>query len=107
MVLALNNLQRLTAIKPNQPTDTLMVTFDITNLYSNIPHELGTQAISFWIEKYPEILHNKFITEGIEIILNNNFFQFNNINYIQTLGTTMGTKMAPTYETLTLAYLKS
>ena len=33
-------------------------------------------------------------------------FQFNNINYTQTLGTAMGTKMAPTYSTLTLAYLE-
>ena len=37
----------------------------------------------------------------IKIILNNNPFQFNNITYIQTLGTAMGTKMAPTYATLT------
>ena len=43
---------------------------------------------------------------GIEIILNNNSFQFDNINYIQILGTAMGTKMAPTYTTLTLAYLE-
>ena len=46
------------------------------------------------------------IIEGIEIILNNNFFQFNHINYIQTLGTAMGTKMAPTFAILTLAYLE-
>ena len=46
------------------------------------------------------------IIEGTEIILNNNSFQFNNINYIQTLGTAMGTKMAPTYATLTLEYLE-
>ena len=44
--------------------------------------------------------------EDIEIILKNNSFQFNNINYIQTLGTAMGTKMVPTYTTLTLAYLE-
>ena len=31
---------------------------------------------------------------------------FNNINDIQTLGTTLGNKMAPTYVTLTLAYLE-
>ena len=89
---------------------TLIGTFDITNLYNNIPHELRKQAISFWIDKYPDILHprfnKKFIIEGIEIILNNNFFQFNNINDIQTLGTAMGTKMVPTYATLTQAYLE-
>ena len=39
-------------------------------------------------------------------MLNNNSFQFNNINYIQTLRTAMGTTMAPTYTTLTLAYLE-
>ena len=32
--------------------------------------------------------------------------QFSNINYIQTLGTAMGTKMTPTYATLTLVYLE-
>ena len=42
----------------------------------------------------------------MELILNNNTFQFNNVNYIQTLRTAMGTKMAPTYATLTLAYLE-
>ena len=33
-----------------------MVTFDVTNLYSNTPHELEKHAILFWIEKYPEAL---------------------------------------------------
>ena len=33
-------------------------------------------------------------------------FQFNNVNYIQTLGTAMKTKMTPTYATLTVAYLE-
>ena len=65
------------------------------------PHELGKQAISFLIDKYPDTLHPRFsktfIIDGIEIILNNNSFQFNNINYIQTLGTAIGTKLAPTY----------
>ena len=44
--------------------------------------------------------------EGIKIILNNNSFQFNNINYIQTLWTAMGTKMAPKYPNLTLIYFE-
>ena len=30
---------------------TFMVTFDVTNLYSNIPQELGKQDISFRKEK--------------------------------------------------------
>jgi len=105
-----DDIQFLNYIPQRVDPDTLMVTFDVTSLYSNIPHDLGKTAISFWIEKYPEILHSRFnkqfIIDGIELILNNNSFQFNNKNYIQTLGTAMGTKMAPTYATLTLAYLE-
>ena len=45
--------------------------------------------MSFWIEKYQETLHPRFtkkiFTDGIKLILNNNSFQFDNINYIQTL----------------------
>ena len=36
----------------------------------------------------------------------NKYFQLNNVDYIQTLWTVMGTKMAPKYATLTLAYLE-
>ena len=38
--------------------------------------------------------------------MNINSFPFNNVYYIQNLGTGMGTKMAPIYATLTLAYLE-
>ena len=51
-----------------------VIFFFVTNLYSNISHEFEKQAISFWIGKYPQTLHSrfnkKFITDGIESILN-------------------------------------
>ena len=76
----------------------------------NTPHELGIKAISFWIDKYPEILHpifnKKNYPRGIEIIRNNNSFDFDNINYIQNFGTAMRMKIATTYDTLTLAFLE-
>ena len=104
------NIDFLNSIPEKIDTNTLIVTFNVTNLYCNIPYELGKQAITFWIDKYPDTLHprcnKKFIIEGIEIILNNKSFQFNNINYIHTLGTAMGTKMVPIYATLILAYLE-
>ena len=88
----------------------LVVTFDVTNQYSNIPHELGKQTISFWIDTYSETLQSRFnkwfIIDDIELIPNNNSFLINNLNYIQTQGTAMGIKIATTYATLTLAYLE-
>ena len=63
------------------------------------------QLVAF-VTLHPRFNKKKFIIECIGIIPNNNTFQFNNINYIQTLGTAMETKMAPTYATLTLTYLE-
>ena len=46
------------------------------------------------------------ITARTELIVNNNSFQFDYKNYIQTLGTVMGTKMTPKYATLILVYVE-
>ena len=88
----------------------IMTSFDVTSLYSNIPHHLGKRAIKYWLDKFPETLNIRFtpdfILQSIDIILNNKTFQFDDKNYIQTLGTAMGTKMAPVYATLTLGFLE-
>ena len=64
-----------------------MVTFDVTNLYSNSEKK----AISFWKENTlkhsSQDLTEKIITYGIVRILINNSLQFNNKNYISNLRT--------------------
>ena len=91
--------------------DTILVSFDVVNLYTTIPHNYGLEAISFWLEKYPFELPDRiqkiFIIEGIKFILENNFFSFDDIIYKQISGTAMGTKMAPTYANLVMAYLEN
>ena len=92
------------------PSSTLLASFDIEGLYSNIPHELGLKAVKYWLEKYPEEMKNRFsknfILEAIQLILENNTFSFNDQYYKQTKGTAMGTKFAPVYSTLTIGYLE-
>ena len=87
-----------------------LVTFDVESLYTNIPHTLGLDAINFWLQKHPEDIPSRinknFILEGIKFILENNYFCFNNEFYLQVKGTAMGTKVAPIYATLVLAYLE-
>ena len=34
------------------PNDSILVSFDVESLYSNIPHDLGLEANAFWIKKY-------------------------------------------------------
>ena len=67
---------------PNRvPKETLFATFDVESLYSNIPHDLGIEAINFWIELFPEDLDERFskdsIIEALSFILENNTFKFN------------------------------
>ena len=92
------------------PKDTILASFDIESLYSNIPHNLGLEAVKYWIEKYPDNLNSRFskefILDGIKLILENNIFCFNDTFYRQEKGTAMGTKFAPVYATLTIGYLE-
>ena len=54
-------------------------------LYTSIPYDYGLEAISFWIEKYPDSLHSRFsegfVLESIKIILEHNNCTFNNEYY--------------------------
>ena len=105
-----DDIDFLNFLPKDVPDDALLVSFDVVSLYSNIPHDLGRTAVRFWLERHPELIHNRFskefILEGLSIILENNIFSFNGSFYNQRKGTAMGTKVAPTYATLVLGYLE-
>ena len=78
-------------------------------LYGNITHEIGLEAISYWLNRFPllnERISNDFILEALCLILRNNNFNFQGKFYRQLRGTAMGTKVAAVYATLTLGYLE-
>ena len=95
----------------NVTNETVLVTFDVCSLYTSIPHELGIEAVKFYIEKHPETIQKRFelnfILESIDFILKNNTFMFNGENYLQLCGTAMGTIFSPTYATLIVGYLEN
>ena len=61
--------------------DCELLTCDIVSLYTSIPHELGLEAISYWIDQertqIPQRFTKEFILDAIVFILNNNNFSFN------------------------------
>ena len=68
-------------------------------------------AVKYWLEKYPverksQRFSNDFIIKGIQFILENNTFSFDDNVYKQNKSTAMGTKFAPVYATLTIGYLE-
>ena len=94
------------------PNDAILASFDIESLHSNILHATGLKAVDYWLSKHLNILNSRFskdfILDGIQSVLENNIFCFNNMfMYIkQNKGTTMGTKFAPVYVTVTIGYLQ-
>ena len=98
-----DNLDFLSKCSRENYEDTLLVTFDVFNLYTNIPHTFGLEALDYWTENHPESLH-EFVLECAKFILQNNNMKFNNEFYNQIKGTAMGTIFAPTYATLSMGY---
>ena len=81
----------------------LLCTLHITNLYTNIPHNEGIQSTKEMLafHKPPDSLpHNSYITELLELVLNNNHFELNGKHYHQMSGTAMGKTLAPSYANL-------
>ena len=79
--------------------ETLLASFDVESLYTNIPHELGIEAINYWLNKYPHEIQNRFskefILEGIELILKNNSFYFDGTLLQTNKGNCNGDKICP------------
>ena len=105
-----DDLEFLRHIPDHVESNITIVTLDVVNLYTNITARLGQKALCYWIEKcrnnMDERFTTQFLTEATDLVLKNNIFMFNDRYFHQVKGTAMGTKMAPTYATLTLGYLE-
>ena len=86
---------------PQLPKNSYLVTLDVSSLYSNIPHKEGIDACRYFMQGAGKSKTSiKHISDLIDLILTKNHFQFNEKNYLQKLGTAMGTRMAPSYASL-------
>ena len=83
------------------PSSAIMVTIDVVGLYPHIPHDEGLQSIREALNNRdnPEI-PTETIVDLAELVLRHNNFEFNENHYLQTLGTAIVTKMAPSYANL-------
>ena len=94
----------------NIGADCYIICCDIISLYTSIPNSLGLRAIEYWIEKLPEKIPTRFtkefILEGVQFVLENNFFCFNNTTWHQIVGTAMGKEVASPYACLTVGFLE-
>ena len=91
-----NFIRKLLSIKDLTDQDWLF-TFDVTSLYTNIPHSEGLEAVRRMISSRTEPPSVSNILNLLEMVLTMNNFKFNNQHYLQISGTVLGTCVAPTY----------
>ena len=87
-----------------------LLSCDVVSLYTSIPHDLGIQALTYWLDKsrhlIPSRFTNGFVLEAAEFVLKNNYFLFDEQLWLQVVGTAMGTDFAPPYACLTMGFLE-
>ena len=87
------------------------ITFEVKSLYTSIPHDLAIEAVSYWVNHFPDYLIDRhfdadFIVDGLRIILENNIFKFDDIFYGLLTGTAMGRKVVVIYAILCVGFVE-
>jgi hypothetical protein len=86
---------------------TLLVTIDVSALYTAIPHREGISACrNALISAGNQDCHNWIILRLIHFILNMNHFEFLGKHYVQIHGTAMGTRIGPNYAVIFMSVLE-
>ena len=80
-------------------------------MYIHIALKLGREAIEYWIDTHPHLLHGRytkeFILEALTLVMTNSCVQFDDNHYSLLVGTETGTTVAPTYANLVMAFLET
>ena len=86
------------------PSDSILVTFDVTSAYQNIPQNDGIDCLYETLEEREnKNIPSEQISKLMELILKYNLFEFDKSIYQQLIGTSMGSKPAPSYANIYLA----
>ncbi|XP_056388374.1 oocyte zinc finger protein XlCOF8.4-like [Hyla sarda] len=84
----------------------LLASVDVESLYTSIPHELGLQAVEFFLRSrgIQFRAHRQLVLDLLRFTLTRNVFVFDKRTYNQLRGTAMGSPCAPTYANLYLGW---
>ncbi|XP_071150518.1 uncharacterized protein [Mytilus edulis] len=99
-------LRKMQALNP-LPSDTTLVSMDVTSLYTNIPHADGIDACKeVWNSRPVKYPPTECLVKMLTLVLKKNNFTFDGDHYLQVNGTAMGTKMAPSYANIFMGKLE-
>ena len=103
-------IQKLKSFKVAHANSYLVI-LDVSSLYTNTPHKDGLDACGFFLARLSDTCTSNRLPVDrklnlIRLVLENNHFPFNDDNYLQKMGTAMGSPMAPAYALLFMGKLE-
>ena len=98
----LRNLEEINNEGP-LPANSILVSIDVSALYTNIPQDEGLKDVSDVLENEDLPFPKEFLTNLLELILKFNIFEFNPELFLLTVGTAMGIRPAPSYANIFMA----
>ncbi|CAJ0946809.1 unnamed protein product, partial [Ranitomeya imitator] len=98
-----HTLEILKEIKWNKKY--ILGTLDIKSLYTVINQEKGCEAAEYFLGSLGTYTQTQiqYILDCIKFILQHNYFVYEDQHYLQTWGTAMGTRFAPSYANIYVA----
>lgn len=83
------------------------LSLDVTSIYTSIDHTHGLRAISYFLLEDGRLnsLQTKFLLDCVEYSLTHNCFCFLGEHYLQTRGTAVGARFAPSYANLFMGFM--
>ena len=88
----------------------VLVSMDVTSLYTNIPQEEGIATVCNAYETFHKNsppIPTHYIREMLNLILKENSFEFNGKHYLQTHGTAMGTRVAVAFANIFMSKIET
>ena len=80
------------------PSGSILVSMDVTSLYTSIPHNDGIEACrEAWDKRVVKEPPTEFLVQLLTLVLKHSNFTFNGEHFLQINGTAMGTKLAHSY----------
>lgn len=89
------------------PDTAFLVTFDVESLYTSIPHEDLRSVVQLYLEKDISLqVPVHFVLDLVDLLLEKNYFRFEDTFYLQTKGVSMRSSFAPSISNLFMAQLE-
>ena len=92
----------------NIPKGALLFTSDARSMYTNIDTRHALHAFSGFFERFSTTIPSDFSIDlflsVLEIVMENNVFEFGKTLWLQCIGTAMGTNCACNYATISYGY---